>query len=280
MIAKTNWYHHKKVLKHRNMAICDMPLDSRDAGVIHRIKTISKEQPINNAISVGCGHAPNELKMVAAGIVKNFDLYDASEERIKLSKEYADKLGVKNKCHFYVVKEEGLPVVDKEYCLVYWRAALHHMMSTDEAVAWSKSILRPKGYFVMDDYIGPNHFQWTDRAIEAANKIRNSLPERFFTKSNSNDSWPRVLKKPNVNSVIQKDPTEAADSEEIIPSLEKHFPNGEVINLGGIVYDLALRGVFENFFDEDGEMLDLLLSVDDVIAEMGESHLAVAFCQK
>ena len=156
------------------------------------------------------------------------------------------------------------------------------MLDVDEAIYKSKLMLVDGGILAMDDFTGPSRFQWTDANLFYANKVRELLGERYFISKNEriNNKITTEVVRPTIEAMIQIDPTEAADSSNIIPSLENHFPNAEIKYTGGCIYHLALNDVLENFIDEDQTLLESFLLLDDVLADKGESHYSVAFATK
>ena len=72
----------------------------------------------------------------------------------------------------------------KQYDLVYWKDALHHMISARIAVEWSDSVLLKGGIFYMNDFVGPTYMQYSDRQLDMAEKIRSALPERYLIDPN------------------------------------------------------------------------------------------------
>jgi len=83
--------------------------------------------------------------------------------------------------------------------------------------------------------------------------------------------------------LIQRDPSEAADSDRIVNSILRYFPNAEVKDTGGIVYNLALQDMLGNF-DEENEydriLLDLLMIIDELCIGLGHSLQGVALAVK
>jgi hypothetical protein len=81
--------------------------------------------------------------------------------------------------------------------------------------------------------------------------------------------------------MIEKDPSEATDSEHILPALAKHFPEAVVHKTGGIIYHLALHELMHNFDPrEDKHPLELLLLIDEQCIAVEETNYAAAIAQK
>lgn len=271
---------HSTIIKHINRGVCGEAIEGAFAGFHRRLGQEAPEGGFARGISIGCGNGIKEMNLIRQGIVKKFDLYDLSEVRVKQGRLRAEELGISDNIHFHC--QDGLETIENEkYDIVYWNNSLHHMLDVDEAILKSKQMLIAGGLFAMDDYIGPSRFQWTDSNLLYANKVRDILEDRHYVSQNKaliNKITPEVLR-PTIESMIQIDPTEAADSSNIIPSLEYHFDNAEVKYTGGCIYHLALNDVLENFVEEDQTLLQSLLLLDDALADNGESHYAVAYAR-
>ena len=88
--------------------------------------------------------------------------------------------------------------------------------------------------------------------------------------------------KPPLQSVIATDPTEAADSKNIIPALNQIFSHSlDLIPTGGLAYLVCLDELFENFRSpEDINKLQNLLDIDAAWGRERETAYAVAFALK
>ena len=105
-----------------------------------------------------------ELALVKEGIVGNFTLYDISAKFMARAKQNFDESGLGNQ----VTCVESDPVADttSRFGLVYWDHALHHMFNVERYLAWSRSVLLPGGVLLINDYVGPNWLQWTNKMFK------------------------------------------------------------------------------------------------------------------
>jgi SAM-dependent methyltransferase len=164
------------------------------------------------------------------------------------------------------------------YDVVFWNNSLHHMFDVNAAIQWSKKVLKKSGILVMDEFVGPSYMQWSDRLLEINTKVRERLPAEYLQDPRNKGSVLAVkMERPNVDEFCAIDPSECVDSSRILESLQKHFPNLEVIPTGGGVYHLALNDVLHNILQAgDHTLLDQLLTIDDECIGLGETHYAVA----
>ncbi|ARR54047.1 SAM-dependent methyltransferase [Rhizorhabdus wittichii DC-6] len=278
---RTHWWQHPEIVRHINRLVCGQALDGQAAGFQQLLKDRMPQGGFRRAVSVGSGVAAKEIALLVDGVVQAFDLFEISEERLRASKRLARRNGVFERIRFHCANAFETPLVEG-YDLVHWNSSLHHMFDAHEAVSWSYRNLKPGGCFAMEDFVGPSRFQWTDEELEIATRIRSLLPDRLMRAPNDpSQSLDRTARRPDREMMIQADPSEAADSANILGAIEEVFPNAGIILTGGIVYSLALDGLLANFDDgEDAALMQSLLLLDETLAKLGHTHHAVAIAVK
>jgi hypothetical protein len=133
----------------------------------------------------------------------------------------------------------------------------------------------------MDEFVGPNRFQWTDDMLQAATDARHRLDDRHLLIPEVPDKrYPRTMVRPDPNAVIAVDPTESVASEEIPGKVRELMPGADLVHLGGVVYHVALSGILTNFSAADEPLLQSLLAMDASLIGQGLSVLAGATYQK
>jgi SAM-dependent methyltransferase len=156
------------------------------------------------------------------------------------------------------------------------------MFNVNAALKWSRRVLKADGMLFMDDFVGPNRFQWSEASLRAASRIRQGLPERLRKSAHENqEEVPLQVRRPSKRRIKREDPSEAPDSARILKKLQRIFPKAHVVRTGGLVYNLALTHTLHNF-DEDDEidrqiLRDLML-LDQVLLDNPaiDNHYAVA----
>jgi glycosyltransferase involved in cell wall biosynthesis/SAM-dependent methyltransferase len=275
---RTRWWMHPAVLRHVNTLVCGKPMEGPWTGLEQRMSKISEGRGFDRGLSIGCGSASKELSLLRNGIVGKFDLFEISEQRVANGKAAATRCGVAARANFRV-ENAFSQNLDDQYDLVYWNNALHHVFDVRAALEWSRKRLIPGGSLVVDDYVGPTRFQWPEEQLRIATKVRKALPDRLLRSpflNNQRISF--TVGRPSVESMLSSDPSEAADSGNILPALRAVFPLVEIIMTGGVVYHLALNDVIANFDDtQDAELLRTLLDFDAALATNGHTHYACAF---
>lgn len=244
------------------------------------ISQIAELGPYNKAISVGCGFAVNERNLLRRKIVKHFDLFDLAQDRLAVA---ASRLAETNLGACAKISAEDAfdrePI--EEYDLVFWKSSLHHMMSAHDAVEWSWRALRPGGVFAMWEFIGPTRFQWSDRNIEYVNDFRSTLPIELFRQTDGRLA-PVAISRPSVKSMTTMDPSEAADSSNIVASVKAFFPEANIVKLGAAMCHIGYRNILFNLIKHPSadSIVRQSIIVDNLLRELGENHLACCVVRK
>jgi SAM-dependent methyltransferase len=264
---RTNYWQFPEIVGPLNRKVCGEALTGVSSGMARRL---SRMGPFPRAISVGSGRSTKERDLLKSGIVKNFDLFDLADQRIAEARRLLVNSGVEDRVNLIcgnAFKDEPKEVYD----LVYWHSSLHHMLDVYAAVQWSYNVLKPGGVFAMWEYTGPTRWQWTNRNLENVNAFRRSLPSRFHPEN-------LIIKRPSLKKMIERDPSEAADSANILPAVQVAFPDAEVIKLGGALYSFGLRGIWPKVGPGDTWIFDIALAFDDAMIE--DNLVTCAFAKK
>jgi SAM-dependent methyltransferase len=283
---RLHWWEDPSTLRHINQLVCGEPLEGLHTGFHQKIlEKLSTNPTTIRALSVGCGTGAKEIELIKAAAGKlqfDFQCFDVAPAAIEAAKTLAREQGVENQITFSLADAFRL-TLDNNWDLVYWNNSLHHMLDTDVAIEWSHDRLRKGGLLAMDDYVGPDRFQWTDATIQRATGLLQSLTAQQRT----DPCQPRrtvreVGGRPPIDAVIATDPTEAADSSRIRPALNRLFPSSlEWIPTGGLTYLICLDELFENFRSVDElKQLQDLLDIDAEWARTVETAYAVALAIK
>ncbi len=283
---RLHWWEDPTTLCHINNLVCGSPREGLHTGFHQKIlEKLDTNHTIIRALSVGCGTGAKEIELIQAAEGKlqfDFHCFDVAPAAIEAAKDLARQQGVEDQITFSLADAFRLRL-SNDWDLVYWNNSLHHMLDTAEAIAWSHDRLRKGGLLAMDDYVGPDRFQWMDATIQRATELLQSLT----AKQRTDPCQPRrtvreVGGRPPIDAVVATDPTEAADSSKIYPALNRFFPsNLEWIPTGGLVYLICLDELFENFrTDLELKQLQQLLELDAEWGRSVETAYAVALAIK
>jgi SAM-dependent methyltransferase len=155
---------------------------------------------------------------------------------------------------------------------VFMFMVMHHVLPLESLMEKIRDCKKPDAYFFVNEYVGPNRFQWSDLVMEHGNRILKSLPERLrihgVTGSVSTQFW-----RPSLRAMIDGDPSEAIRSADILPLLGAYFEIVETRNYGGTILQPLLADIVHNFHpdesEEDAEILRGLFAEEQYLISKG-----------
>jgi len=228
----------------------------------------SKKKYIQNCkergLSLGCGDGTLERHAVKFGICSHFDGIDISSKSIELAKKKAQEQGYSDRLHYVVSDLNFIQLEPSLYDVVYAGASIHHIFNLDQVFEEIRKSLKPDGLFIMNEFIGPTRFQWTDKQIEIINEILDILPDHL--KKDTEGRLKTTVCRPSISEMVNTDPSEAVRSKEIIPLLGNYFNIIERVDYGGTILSQLLHTIVANFkSDEDVAVLKLIQYIENIL---------------
>lgn len=209
-----------------------------------------------HALSPGCGTGRKELAWVAAGGIALLEGYDISKKRIAEAERLAASAGMTTSTRFTSTDVRTLDLPAASFDLVILDDALHHIAPLAPFLRKVHSWLRPGGLLVVNEYVGPSRFQWTDHQIALANRLLSGMPARLRTRP---DGTPRPpVYRPGTLAMRLYDPSEAVDSASILPLVHKEFDIAEETMCGGALLHLIFKDIAHHFLHPDETALGVL----------------------
>jgi SAM-dependent methyltransferase len=144
---------------------------------------------------------------------------------------------------------------------------MHHFLNLEHIFEELRKSLKPKGLLIVNEFVGPSQFQWTDKQLIIINELLEILPERLKVDVRSGRLKVPV-RKPSIESMNENDPSEAIRSSDIIPLVYKMFYVEERIDFGGTILHMLLDAIIANFNlakEEDIAILRLLGYIEDIL---------------
>ena len=131
-------------------------------------------------VSLGCGTGGLERAIAKLVRFKEFDAYDVSEKSVEKARELASAEGLRG-INYLVSDVNQIRLQQSSYDAVWVNAAMHHFDNLEHICGEIALGMKPNGVLVMQEYIGPNRFQFPERQKDIANHCINLLPERYRT---------------------------------------------------------------------------------------------------
>lgn len=213
-------------------------------------------------LALGCGDMKGEYRFFQSMKASEIDAFDISDGQKNnfYDKVYDSKIPVDYKLSD-VNKIELKP---EYYDLVYIQHAYHHFTNLEHITSQIYQSLKPNGIFALNDYVGPKYLQRSKSQLEVCEQIWNIMSNKYKRKANG-----QLCNKVHVPDKEKLSPFEAIRSDEIIPTLEKHFQFKEKFVYGGVVFPLV-NGFSHNYNQKDVNdmlVLKMLWTMDRILID-------------
>lgn len=270
---KDNWWDIPEVLERWNQLITgNKKLDYYTYTSENYLKASNELR----GFSIGCGTGHRELKWASTGLFTQIDAIDISQERINYSIEEAKKNGFTKIINYWVADIYELELTHNQYDVVFVEQTLHHFSPLKKVLTKLKYCLKPNGYLIINEFVGPTRFQWTERQLEIINSTLALLPSKYRKKIDGIDFKTKVIR-PSKLSMILGDPSEAIESSNILKSLAEEFDLVEKKEYGGTIILLLFYQIAHNFVSDNElikrwiklcfEIEDLLLAENEISSD-------------
>ena len=257
------WMTHPVVAERINLLVSG----DRQVGVYPHLLSVLRARgwrlPVRRAASLGSGFGGLERELVALGLVDRVDGFDLSEAAVAEARRAAVEAGMTGLA-YRAADLEQIEFDPEVYDIVLACHSAHHIDGLDRLFAQVRRALKPGGVFHLQEYVGPDRFQWTDTQLAGANQFSASLPPRYLRLPKGEQR--QTLVRPAVADVVATDPSEAVRSSAIIEAVQRHFTVIELRGLGGGLLHNALCGIAQNFDptkEPDRDYLHALFDLED-----------------
>ena len=203
-------------------------------------------RPARRSLDLGCGSGLKSVAVFNAGSTLEADGIDVSADRIAEGERTRASIGMPGR--FQVADVNACRLTPGAYDLIFSSHSFHHFLELEHVMREVHAALTPGGLFVLEEFVGPTQFQWTDQQIDMVRSIMTLLPEDYRMLR-----WNAVKPyegRPTVAEVVAASPFESIRSAEIEPLFRKHFEIVEVRLLGGTLQHLLYNGIVHNFGPE------------------------------
>lgn len=264
------WMAHPWVAQRLNTKISGDPRIGTYPYLTSLLQQRGLRLPVSRAASLGSGFGGLERELLALAVAERIDGFDLSADAVAAARQGASQAGLSERLHYQICNLEQVQLASGAYDLIVASHCVHHIDDLDRLFSQVRAALKPGGVFCLQEYVGPNRFQWSDRQLDAANEFLRGLPARYKRMPNGEERGEAF--RPAVADVIAVDPTEAIRSAAILPTLRRHFQIAALRELGGAVLHNALYGIAQNFdpeVAEDRQWLDALFHQEDRLMAEG-----------
>jgi SAM-dependent methyltransferase len=221
-------------------------------------------------LSLGCGAAGTEIAASRWGLFTSLHGLDASSQSLAIARQSAAAERVAN-VSFAQADLNRLELPREEFDVVLANMSLHHVRSLRGALSAIHGALRPDGWLIVNEFVGPRQFQFTDLQLGLVRDLLAALPERYRQDASTGGlktDYPRL----SIEHWNKADPSEAIRSDLILGEIARQFQVVERVDYGGTILQLLLEHIVHNFDAADREgmaILSLLGRFEDSLIRRG-----------
>jgi SAM-dependent methyltransferase len=225
-------------------------------------------RPALRSLDLGCGTGQKSFVVHAAGSTVETHGIDISADRVARAEQKRMARGIPG--NFRIADVNTATLTPGTYDLVFSCHSLHHIVALEHVMAQVHDALTPEGLFILEEFVGPTQFQWTDQQIAVVRALTALLPEDLRMLR-----WGAVKPyegRPEVNDVIAASPFESIRSAEIVPMFRDFFDVIEIRNYGGTIQQLLYNGIVHNFTLQRRDAIDFVQSIftiEDAMIDSG-----------
>ena len=143
--------------------------------------------PVEGCLSLCCWQGEVERELAQRRVFRQCTAYDVSEGALAIARERAAQAGITN-VEYVRQDVNAMQLAEEQYDLVVARGALHHIAELEAVLEQINAGLKPEGFLVVNEYVGPSRFGYSERQRDLATYALRLLPERF----RRNISWQRL----------------------------------------------------------------------------------------
>jgi len=224
-----------------------------------------------DALFLGCGNGANALDWAEEGAFTTMLGLDISPPLIALAQEAARKAGVAERHVFRVADVNALDLEKGQFDVIVFEHSLHHFKDVPNVLKKVRQLLRADGVLLVDEFVGPRRFQWTDQQLAFCDAILMALPEKYR----------RTLCGPAIKTrhyragellMWLNDPSEAIESDRIESELARQFNITQRLDYGGTISHLVFQDIAHHFATEDPDAQrwgKIILDTEDALLYLG-----------
>ncbi|NLT68742.1 MAG: class I SAM-dependent methyltransferase [Acidobacteria bacterium] len=212
---------------------------------------------------LGCGQAYTEHWLVASGVAMSAHAIDVSAGAIDKARAEVKAQGLTGRITHEVMDINQLKLAPDNYDGLIISQAMHHFEELEHICNEIAHGLKPHAPIVIDDFVGPTRFQYSDERLKLMNRLLSCLPPHM--------QKPPIERIP-LEAFLLHDPSEGVRCGEITGILRTFFPIERELPYGGSVLYQVLQDVVPKIRHDDPcdrAIVDLLVAVEEYLVTNG-----------
>jgi ubiquinone/menaquinone biosynthesis C-methylase UbiE len=200
-------------------------------------------EPAERSLDLGCGSGEKSFEVFRAGASRCVEGIDISTDRLREAEARLREQDIPGRFREADVNTIQLP--ENSFDLIFSWHSFHHFLELEHIMQQVHQALTSRGLFVLEEFVGPTQFQWTDLQIELVQAMLGFLPKslRMYRAG-----WAKKYEGRSTPEEVQAvSPFESIRSGEIVALFKRYFHVVRVRQLGGTLQHLLYNGILHNF---------------------------------
>jgi 2-polyprenyl-3-methyl-5-hydroxy-6-metoxy-1,4-benzoquinol methylase len=223
-----------------------------------------------NLLSIGCGDGGHERNFAKYPNFENITGIDVSQGSVEKARRLAKEqnFNIDYFCDDFFRMDFG----NKKFDVILFNASLHHFENIDGFLKnHIAPLLKPDGVVLINEFCGPNRLQWRESQLAEANRLLRKIPKSYKTLLDGKNTKKKVYR-PGLIRMLLNDPSEAPDSENLVPALRNNFDAVEEKPLGWCITHILLKDIAHNFLKDDAQTKQLIADLIEAEDRFCTSH--------
>ncbi|HEX6085640.1 MAG TPA: class I SAM-dependent methyltransferase [Thermoanaerobaculia bacterium] len=251
-LAHNTWMANTAVLMHLNERATGDPARDWLSSWAHRWFAGDALR----VLVLGCGEGWLERAVAQWPFVARIDAVDFAADAVARAKDAAKDI---DKIHYGVLDLNRDELPADTYDVVLAHSVLHHVENLEHAYAQLQKTMRANATLILNEYVGPNRFQYSDDVLSIINMLLACIGQP-------------PKQRPTVDEMLANDPTEAVRSEELLAFTERTFEVLERKPIGGTILQHLLYETIAGFRFENARersILEMLCTIEAMLVDSG-----------
>jgi SAM-dependent methyltransferase len=214
---------------------------------------------------LGCGEGWLERALVRHDWIAHIDACDFAADAVGRARALAPP-----RIDYHVL-DLNRDEIEGHYDVVIAHSVLHHIENLEHAFDQIDRALKADGTLIVNEYAGPNRFQYGDDVLAIMNALLGVLPPHLRRSMMTARTY-EAKERPTVEEMIRNDPSEAVRAEELLPMLAARYDILDRRDLGGTVMQHLLYDIIGNFRFDDPlarSLLEMMLTFEGGLVDEG-----------
>src|ERR1700730_1011084 len=215
-----HWNAHPLVARTINRRVTGDPNKTLLRALTELLPQLGLALPVARAASLGCGRGRLDRGLYRLGIVKTRVGFDVSPDSIEAAGNWARSAGIPA-FEYRLADLNDIELDPESFDLLVAEMSLHHTFELERLFDVIAHALKPGGLLIVDEYVGPTRFRWTERQMQTVNGLLMLSPPKNRITPDGTFKPPIEHRPPSFFEQI--DPSESIRSGEVLSCLEQRF---------------------------------------------------------